>query len=113
MDLFELRLAGVPLLVELIGLCRDRPSLSTGSLLEHFAGREESAALNKLAQADLLVDAESGRSEFLGAIEQLDVQTSQQRLDDLIARQLAGTLSDAERDELRQLMANKPAHKRR
>jgi len=109
----ELRLAGVPLLVELIGLCRDRPSLSTGSLLEHFAGREESAALNKLAQADLLVDAESGRSEFLGAIEQLDVQTSQQRLDDLIARQLAGTLSDAERDELRQLMANKPAHKRR
>ena len=98
----ELRLAGVPLLVELIGLCRDRPSLSTGSLLEHFAGREESAALNKLAQADLLVDAESGRSEFLGAIEQLDVQTSQQRLDDLIARQLAGTLSDAERDELRQ-----------
>ena len=109
----ELRLAGVPLLVELIGLCRDRPSLSTGSLLEHFAGREESAALNKLAQADLLVDAESGRSEFLGAIKQLDVQTSQQRLDDLIARQLAGTLSDAERDELRQLMANKPAHKRR
>ena len=109
----ELRLAGVPLLVELIGLCRDRPSLSTGSLLEHFAGREESAALNKRAQADLLVDAESGRSEFLGAIEQLDVQTSQQRLDDLIARQLAGTLSDAERDELRQLMANKPAHKRR
>ena len=109
----ELRLAGVPLLVELIGLCRDRPSLSTGSLLEHFAGREESAALNKLAQADLLVDAESGRSEFLGAIEQLDVQTSQQRLDDLIARQLAGTLSDAERDELRQLMANKPAHTRR
>ena len=109
----ELRLAGVPLLVELIGLCRDRPSLSTGSLLEHFAGREESAALNKLAQADLLVDAESGRSEFLGAIEQLDVQPSQLRLDVLIARQPAGTLSDAERDELRQLMANKPAHKRR
>ncbi|TAH44791.1 MAG: DNA primase [Gammaproteobacteria bacterium] len=109
----ELRQPGIALLVELIGLCRERPSLSTGSLLEHFAGREEAAALNKLARADLLVDTESGRSEFLGAIAQLDVQTSQQRLDDLIARQLAGTLADPERDELRQLMANKPAHRRR
>ncbi|MCB1578076.1 MAG: DNA primase, partial [Xanthomonadales bacterium] len=69
--------------------------------------------LNKLATMDLLVDGEQGRADFLGAIGQLDVQTSQQRLDDLIARQIEGRLSEAERDELRQLMASKPAHRRK
>ncbi len=109
----ELRQPGIALLVELIRLCRDRPALTTGALLETFAEREESVALNKLATMDLLVDPGKGRADFLGAISQLDVQTSQQRLDDLIARQLDGGLSDAERDELRQLMVNKPAHRKR
>ncbi len=109
----ELRQPGIPLLVELIKLGRDRPALTTGALLEHFAGREEATALNKLATMDLLVDPGQGRADFLGALAQLDVQTSQQRLDDLIARQLDGGLSDAERDELRHLMANKPAHRKR
>jgi DNA primase len=109
----ELRQPGIPLLVELVRLCRERPSLTTGALLEHFAGREEAGALNKLATMDLLVDASQGRADFLGAISQLDVQTSQQRLDDLIARQVEGGLSETERDELRQLMANKPAHRKR
>src|SRR5690606_1161255 len=99
--------------VELIRLCRERPTLTTGALLEQFAGREEAVALNKLATLDLLVDAGQGRADFIGALAQLDVQTSQQRLDDLIAQQLDGGLSDSERDELRQLMANKPAHRKR
>jgi DNA primase len=109
----ELRQPGVALLVELIRLCRERPALTTGALLEHFADREEANALNKLATLDLLVDGEQGRADFLGAIGQLDVQTSQQRLDDLIARQIEGRLSEAERDELRVLMANKPQHQRK
>lgn len=113
MDLLELRQPGIPLLVELIGICRDRPALTTGALLEQYAGRDDAVALNKLATLDLLVDPGQGRADFLGAIAQLDVQTSQQRLDDLIARQLDGGLSDTERDELRHLMVNKPAHRPR
>ncbi|MEP6880517.1 MAG: DNA primase, partial [Dokdonella sp.] len=97
----ELRQPGIPLLVELITLGRDRPALTTGALLEQFAEREEAASLNKLATMDLLIDPGQVRADFLGALAQLDVQTSQQRLDDLIARQLEGGLSDGERDELR------------
>ncbi len=109
----ELRQPGIPLLVELIKLGRDRPALTTGALLEQFAEREEAASLNKLATMDLLIDPGQVRADFLGALAQLDVQTSQQRLDDLIARQLEGGLSDAERDELRHLMVSKPAHQRK
>ncbi len=108
----ELRQPGVPLLIELIRLCRERPAMTTGALLEHFAEREEAAALNKLATLDLLVADDQALADFRGAIEQLDAQTTQQRLDDLIARQLDGNLSATERDELRQLMVNKPAHRR-
>jgi len=107
-----LRQPGVPLLVELIRLCRERPAISTGALLEHFADRDEAAALNKLATLEMLIGDDQALADFLGAIAQLDVQTTQQRLDDLIARQIEGALSAAERDELRQLMANKPAHRR-
>ncbi len=109
----ELRQPGIPLLVELIKLARERPALTTGALLEQFAEREEAGSLNKLATMDLLIDPGQVRADFLGALAQLDVQTSQQRLDDLIARQLEGGLSDAERDELRHLMVNKPAHRRK
>ncbi len=107
-----LRQPGIPLLVELIRLCRERPAITTGALLEHYAGRDEAPALNKLATLDLLAGEDQARADFLGAIAQLDAQTSQQRLDDLIARQLDGALSPDERDELRQLMANKPAHRK-
>lgn len=108
----ELRQPGIPLLVELIRLCRERPTLTTGALLEQFAEREEAAALNKLATLDLLVDAGQGRADFIGALAQLDVQTSQQRLDDLKSRELKD-LSLSERNELRQLLTGKPAHRKR
>ncbi|MEO8012104.1 MAG: toprim domain-containing protein, partial [Dokdonella sp.] len=107
-----LRQPGVPLLMELIRLCRERPAMTTGALLEHFADRDEAAALNKLATLDLLVADDQALADFRGAVMQLDAQTTQQRLDDLIARQLDGNLSSTERDELRELMANKPAHRR-
>ena len=109
-----LRQPGVPLLVELVKLCRERQSLTTGALLEHFAEREEAAALNKLATLEALAaDEAQARADFLGAIAQLDVQTQQQRLDDLRAKQSESGLSAEEANELRRLLVSKPAHRRR
>jgi DNA primase len=105
----ELRQPGIPLLVELIALCRDRPDITTGSLLEHFAEREEARALQKLAVMDFPGGAEEARIEFVDALRQLEKQTVQQRIDDLMAKQSAGGLADAEKHELRQLLANKGA----
>ncbi|MCW5568341.1 MAG: DNA primase [Dokdonella sp.] len=108
-----LRQPGVPLLVELVKLCRERPNLTTGALLEHFADREEAAALNKLATLEALASDEAqARADFLGAIAQLDVQTMKQRLDDLDAKRKASGLTPEELDELRRLLVSKPAHRR-
>jgi DNA primase len=104
----ELRQPGIPLLVELIALCRDRPDITTGSLLEHFAEREESRALQKLAVMDFPGGADEARAEFLDALRQLERQTQLQRRGEIEAKirekGLAG-LSDVEKNELRALQA--------
>jgi DNA primase len=100
----ELRQPGIPLLIELLQICRDRAGMNTAALIEQFSGRAEAASLSKLATMDLLVEHDQGREDFVGAVAQLDFQTSQQRIDDLIARQADGGLNPAERNELRELL---------
>ena len=109
----ELRQPGVPLLIELIGVCRARPDMLSGALLEHFAEREEAKALQKLAVMDFPGGDDESRAEFLGAINQLDRQTESQRRSDLQLRlkelEMKGAtgLTEEERNELRQLLAAK------
>jgi DNA primase len=99
----ELRQPGVALLIELLALARQR-ELTTGGLLEAYAGREEEPALRKLALQDLLTDPEQWESEFLGALKRLDLETLRQRAADLTAKLEAQgllALSAQEREEIR------------
>jgi DNA primase len=102
----ELRQPGIPLLVELIALCRDRPDITTGALIEHFADRDEARALQKLAVMEFPGGAEEARVEFLGALHQLERQTQLQRLSEIEAKsseQGFDALTDLEKRELREL----------
>ncbi len=104
----ELRLPGVPLLVELIALCRDRPDITTGALIEHFAERDEARALQKLAVVDFPGGEEEASAEFLDALRQLERQTQLQRRGEIEAKIRDGglaSLSDLEKNELRELQA--------
>ncbi|MFC4728373.1 DNA primase [Coralloluteibacterium thermophilus] len=98
-----LRQPGVPLLVELLHLARERPGISTGALLEHFQGRPEEAPLQKLAVQELPGDEKLLRLEFADALAQLDRQTVQQRIDELHARVREVGLSGIDEDEKREL----------
>lgn len=98
-----LRQPGVELLVDMLAAIAERPEISTGALLEHFAEREEADALQKLASQSLPGDAEGWREDLLGAIEQLNAQTLQQRREELQARM--SELDAAEKYELRALIS--------
>ena len=104
----NLRQPGISLLVELIALCRSRPEISTALILEQFAEREELRALQKLAVMDFPGSEHEWRIEFFDALLQLDRQTQQQRLDDLLAKRNQSELDNADKDELRRLLAAKP-----
>jgi DNA primase len=103
-----LRQPGIPLLVELIALCRERREISTAAVLEHFAERDEARALQKLAVMEFPGGEDEWRAEFLAALAQLDRQTLQQRIDDLLAKsgQQPG-LDAGEKDELRRLLSGR------
>ena len=100
-----LRQPGIPLLVELIALCRERTEISTAGILEAFAEREELRALQKLAVMEFPGGEDEWRAEFLDALGQLDRRTRQQRLDELQAR--LAELGDTEKQELRHLLTEK------
>ena len=93
---------GIELLSELVLLVRERPEITTGALLEHFDGREELAALQKLATLDLPGEENDLRAEFLDAIAQLDKLVLQQRIEELQPR--FASLDAAEKRELLELL---------
>jgi DNA primase len=98
---------GIRLLTELLDFLQERPGINTALLLEHFAGREESAALQKLALTEFPGEPEALRAEFVDAVRKLGEQTTQQRLDGLIRKQSEHGLDDAEKQQLRELLARK------
>jgi DNA primase len=102
----ELRQPGIALLVEMLEITRQRANLTTGALLEHFAGRDEAAALQKLALQDLLTDPDKWTSEFVLALKRLDLDTLRQREVELNAKSREGgllSLTDLEREQIRQM----------
>ena len=102
-----LRQPGIPLLAELIALVRERPDITVGALLEHFEGREEAAALQKLASQALPGEEAKWNEEFLDAMAQLERQTLQQRIDELQAKQRETGLDEHDKAELRALLQAK------
>jgi DNA primase len=103
----DLRQPGIPLFVELIGLFNSRPEIATSGVLDHFEGRQELKSLQKLAVLEVPGSEDERRTALLDALAQLDRQTNQQRLDDLLVKKSESSLDSEENDELRRLLATK------
>ncbi|AWV08705.1 DNA primase [Marilutibacter maris] len=103
-----LRQPGVDLLCEMLQLVYERPDIGTGSLIEHFADRDEQASLQKLAAQSLPGEEAAWRAEFHEAIARLEHQTLLQRHEELRNRMREGgnsALSAEEKRELSQTLA--------
>ena len=96
---------GVELLAELLDTARARPGINTAVLVEHFNGRPEYAALQKLMAATVVGEPEIQRTEFFDALVKMEQQAITQRRDALVAKNREGALTDAEKAELRELLA--------
>src|SRR4249919_916238 len=99
--------AGVELLAEIIDLAESRPDITTGAVIEHFADRDESKALQKLAASSFIGDEQTLGHSFLGTMYQLELQAVEQRNAELGAklRELGPSGIDGdERAEVTQLL---------
>jgi DNA primase len=101
-----LRQPGVPLLAELVVLVRERPDITTGALLEHFAEREEYGALQKLSIQEPLIEANSWQAEFDGAMKLIELDALKQERDELkrkVAESGLSSLDEYEKLRIREI----------
>jgi len=96
---------GVELLAELIDMARSRPGINSAMLVEHFAERAEYPALQKLMAAMVVGEPETQRAEFFDALRRMEEQAVMQRRDWLTNKSREGGLDNAEKAELRELLA--------
>lgn len=101
----RLQKPGVELLAELLDVARARPGINAATLVEHFAERPEYASLQKLMATTVVGEPETQRIEFFDALARMQQQAIDQRRDALVAKNREGTLTSAEKAELRELLA--------
>ena len=97
---------GVPLLVELLEFLRPRPHLKTGAILEHWRDRAEERHLARLAAVPPTVPETGLEQEFPGLLARLQEQQIARRTEELLAMSHGRALDDAEKAELKQLLAH-------
>lgn len=99
--------AGQNLLMELIDFCAERPNITTAQILEHWRGQTAERHLGRLAAEDLHVDASNQVQFWHEALLRICFQVVSLRLEQISESQRAGLLSDASKDEWRQLVDRK------
>ena len=99
--LADARQRGVPLLEELLGMLRANPELGTAALMERFRERPEGPHLERLLTEELLIGPDAAEQEFAACLARLAARGREDRLEALVEKARDGTLSDAEREELR------------
>jgi len=106
----QLQQPGVKLLVEMLDILRLNPHLTTAALLERWRDNEDGKYLGKLVSEEYLhEDGSAGvEKEFLSIISRLESdwkkqETAQRESYLLNKSQTPGALSDAEKEELKQI----------
>jgi DNA primase len=112
-DLHELRdpqLPGLPLFLEVLGVLREAPGLSTAAVLEHFRGHEQEHALMRLAAwQHPALEPEGVEAEYQGVLEQLKRAAIKDRTERLLRKEKIEGLNDDEKGELARLLEQKHA----
>lgn len=106
-ELANLQGAGIPLLMKLIKTLKQNPTLSTGALLEHWRDDANGVHLAKLAMLEHPIPAEGLQAELLGVLSRLLEQGRDQKIESLLAKSKQNSLSDAERQQLHELLVDK------
>lgn len=111
--LHEVRLQGVPLLIELIDFLHNRPHIHTGGIVEHWRGTDTARHLAKLATETVPKQVDDLKREFLAGIDHLLAIPADQRREARFAelsRKQPSELTPAERAEFNALLRTSPAN---
>ncbi len=103
----ELKEPGIKLLVELLELIQQKPSISCGAILEHWRDRPEGKHLNKLALSASTIPSEGYEHEFQDALRHLDKQRVERAYNQLLRKSENNRLSPEDKKQLTELLIEK------
>jgi DNA primase len=98
---------GAELLHRLVDLIRQHPAMTLGALLEHFRGTEHETPLATLGGAVVPGEAAELERLFRDALHKLRVEAVAAAIERLMNKDRFSGLSDAEKSELKRLLAEK------
>lgn len=96
--------AGLDLLESLTALCRENVGISMGQILEHYRDTNFAKPLEMLAVWDHLIDDEQIETTFVDTLAYYANQLTEQRIEELIAKDRSSGLDVQEKQELVQLL---------
>jgi len=97
---------GVPLLIELVELCKASPHLNSAQILEHYRDSEQGKQLAKLMCWQHFVNEGAFHDVFLDSIDKLFANFIKQRTEVLLQKGRTGQISSTEKQELQTLLNN-------
>lgn len=104
--LTQINTLGVPLLIELIELCKANSQLNSAQILEHYRDSEQGKQLAKLMCWQHFVKTEAIEDVFLDSIDKLFADFIKQRTELLLQKGRTGQISLTEKQELQTLLNN-------
>lgn len=103
--LADLNLPGIPLLNQLLMLCKQNPKVNSAQLLENFRGQDTGTQLTKLMCLEHHVEPENAEETFLDIIEKFLNVFIEQRTEQLLEKSRSHGLTKEEKLELHGLLS--------
>lgn len=101
----QLDMPGIPLLNQLLALCKQNSKANSAQLIEHFRGQDAGKQLTKLMCLEHHVEPENAESMFLDLIENFLNVFIEQRTEQLLEKERNGGLNITEKQELHGLLS--------
>lgn len=100
---------GIPLLLELIGIAREKPDISPAGLLERFRDRPECPHLEALLAADSMISEVTDKdTQLTDCLQRIIDEGAEQRLSQLVDKAQDSSLTADEKEELRSMSSKAP-----
>jgi len=103
--LTHLNIPGIPLLNQLLVLCKQNPNINSAQLIENYRGQEEGKQLTKLMCLQHHIEPENAESTFLDVIERFLNVFIEQRTEELLSKEQITGLTKTEKKELHSLLS--------
>jgi len=103
--LAHVNIPGIPLLNQLLMICKQNPKIHSAQIIEKFRGQEENNQLTKLMYLQHHVEPENAESTFLDIVERFLNIFIDQRTEALLLKEKTTGLTKVEKQELHSLLS--------